>query len=87
MTERTVTGIETAAAPTRGRLAAEFVLLYVGAPLVMALALPADWMWPVLFGVTAVAAGLLARTPGFAWASSCAAGGGSTGGRCWRRGR
>jgi membrane protease YdiL (CAAX protease family) len=68
MTERTVTGIETAAARTGGRLAAEFVLLYVGAPLVLALALPADWMWPVLFGVTAVAAGLLARTPGFRWA-------------------
>jgi membrane protease YdiL (CAAX protease family) len=49
------------------RLLAEFGLLYVGLPLLMALALPPDWLWPVLFGVTAVAAGLLAATPGFRW--------------------
>jgi membrane protease YdiL (CAAX protease family) len=48
-------------------LAVEFALLYVGLPLAMALAMPADWLWPVLFGATAVAAGLLARTPGFRW--------------------
>jgi hypothetical protein len=48
-------------------LAVEFALLYVGPPLAMALAMPADWLWPVLFGATAVAAGLLARTPGFRW--------------------
>jgi membrane protease YdiL (CAAX protease family) len=58
-------GFGTEAARTGPRLATEFVLLYLGLPLVMALALPPDWMWPVLFGVTAVALALLARTPGF----------------------
>ena len=53
-----------------GRLvgrAAEFVALYVGLPLVLAFALPADWLRPVFFAVAAVAVVLLARTPGFAW--------------------
>jgi membrane protease YdiL (CAAX protease family) len=48
-------------------LAAEFAALFLGLPLVMALAVPADWMWPVLFGATALALVLLARTPGFSW--------------------
>ena len=52
-----------------GRLAAEFALLYLGLPLLLALALPPDWLWPALLGATAVAALLLARTPGFHWAS------------------
>src|ERR687896_733400 len=48
-------------------LAAEFAALYLGLPLVMAFAMPADWLWPVLLGVTALALGLLARTRGFRW--------------------
>jgi hypothetical protein len=48
-------------------LAAEFVALYVGAPLAMALAMPPDWLWPVFLGLTLVALGLLMRTPGFEW--------------------
>ena len=60
-----------------GRLRAfEFALLYVGLPLGMALALPADWLWLVLFAATALALGLLAATPGFAWAELA---------RGWRR--
>jgi membrane protease YdiL (CAAX protease family) len=47
--------------------AAEFAALYVGLPLVLALAMPPDWLWPVLFGATALALVLLALTPGFAW--------------------
>ena len=57
-------------------LAAEFAALYVALPLVMALALPADWLWPVVLGATLLAVVLLARTPGFAWAEL---------GRGWRR--
>jgi membrane protease YdiL (CAAX protease family) len=45
----------------------EFGALYVGAPLVMALAMPPDWLWPVFLGVTLAALVLLARTPGFDW--------------------
>jgi membrane protease YdiL (CAAX protease family) len=51
----------------RRRLAAEFAILYLGVPVAMALAMPDDWMFPVLFGFTALAAGLLNRTPGFRW--------------------
>jgi membrane protease YdiL (CAAX protease family) len=47
--------------------AVEFVALFVASPLAMALALPPDALFPALFAVTAVAAALLARTPGFAW--------------------
>jgi len=47
--------------------AAEFAGLYLGLPLLLALALPPDWMWPVLAAATALALALLARTPGFAW--------------------
>jgi membrane protease YdiL (CAAX protease family) len=58
-----------AAEPGRVRLllAAEFLALYLGLPLVLALALPTDWLWPVFFAATALALGLLAITPGFAW--------------------
>jgi membrane protease YdiL (CAAX protease family) len=58
-----------AGAARRGEpwLAVEFATLYLGAPLLLALAAPADWLWPVLFGLTAVALLLLALTPGFAW--------------------
>jgi membrane protease YdiL (CAAX protease family) len=48
-------------------LAAEFGVLYLALPLVMALAVPPDWLWPVFFAVTALALALLARTPGFRW--------------------
>jgi membrane protease YdiL (CAAX protease family) len=51
----------------RPQLAVEFAALYLGLPLGMALAVPPDWLWPVLFGVTAVALALLAVTPGFRW--------------------
>jgi membrane protease YdiL (CAAX protease family) len=46
---------------------AEFVALYVGLPLVMALALPPDWLRPVFVAVTGLALILLALTPGFSW--------------------
>jgi membrane protease YdiL (CAAX protease family) len=49
------------------RLQAEFALLYLCVPLAMAVLMPPGWMFPVLFGFTAVAAGLLHRTPGFRW--------------------
>ncbi len=51
------------------RLAAEFAALFVGLPLVMALGIPASWLWPVIVGMTAAAALLLSRTPGFRWRS------------------
>lgn len=51
----------------RGWRAAEFVALYVGAPLGMALLLPPSALFPALFAMTAIGAALLARTPGFAW--------------------
>jgi membrane protease YdiL (CAAX protease family) len=49
------------------RLAAEFAALYLGMPLLLALAVPADWFWAVLSAVTAAAVWLLALTPGFRW--------------------
>jgi len=51
------------------RLAAEFAALFVGLPLLMALAIPADWLWPVIVGMTVAAAILLSLTPGFRWRS------------------
>lgn len=48
-------------------LAAEFAALFLGVPLVLALALEPSWIWPVLAGSTLVGLGLLARTPGFRW--------------------
>lgn len=52
--------------PGRGR-AAEFVGLYFGAPLALALALPPTALPLMLLGTTLLGAVLLARTPGFAW--------------------
>jgi membrane protease YdiL (CAAX protease family) len=49
--------------------AAEGLAIFVAAPLVMALLLPPSSLLPALFGMTAVAAGLLTLTPGFAWGS------------------
>ncbi len=57
-------------------LAVEFAALYLGLPLAMALVMPPAWLWPVFLGVTLLALGLLARTPGFRWAEL---------GRGWRR--
>ncbi|PRX33731.1 CAAX protease self-immunity [Meinhardsimonia xiamenensis] len=51
----------------RAQLALEFVALYLIAPLVMALLLPPQWMFPALFAVTAIGLVLLSRTPGFRW--------------------
>ncbi len=47
-----------------GRLV-EFVSLYFGVPLVMATLLPPGALWPTLGVMTAIAAVLLIRTPGF----------------------
>ena len=61
-------GVRTGAAErSEPWLAVEFAALYLGVPLLLALAAPADWLWPVLLGLTAVALLLLALTPGFAW--------------------
>jgi membrane protease YdiL (CAAX protease family) len=68
--------LEAKAARRGPRLAVELLALYLGVPLAIALAAPADWLWPVLFGMTAVALALLAVTPGFAWAELA---------RGWRR--
>jgi membrane protease YdiL (CAAX protease family) len=57
-----------AAFRTEPILAAEFAFLFVGLPLLMALAVPADWLWPILFSVTGLSLVLLGRTPGFSWA-------------------
>ena len=71
-------------------LAVEFAALYLGVPLLLALAAPADWLWPALLGLTAVALLLLAAdargSPGASWR---AGGGASTGrwSRRWRRRR
>lgn len=48
-------------------LALEFAGLYLGLPLLLALAFPPDWLFPTLLGATTLGAILLARTPGFAW--------------------
>lgn len=48
-------------------LAVEFAVIFVAAPLAMALALPAGWMFPALFAVTGLGLVLLWRTPGFGW--------------------
>lgn len=56
-----------ASALRRARLAAEFAALYVGLPLLLALALPPAWMWPVLAAATGLGLVLLALTPGFRW--------------------
>ena len=72
MADRGAAGTERA----RAMLAVEFAALYLGVPLAMALLMPAAWLWPVFFAATALALGLLAATPGFAWAELA---------RGWRR--
>ncbi len=49
------------------RLLAEMVTLYIGVPLVLALALPASTMFTILLGVTVLGLALLHLTPGFHW--------------------
>ncbi|MDH3265179.1 MAG: CPBP family intramembrane metalloprotease, partial [Paracoccaceae bacterium] len=51
----------------RLRLRAEFLGLFVAAPLAMALLLPPSAMFPVLFAFTGLGLLLLHLTPGFAW--------------------
>lgn len=51
----------------RVRLWAEFAGLFVAAPLVLALALPPEALFPALFAVTGIGVVLLHLTPGFAW--------------------
>src|SRR6056297_2664086 len=46
---------------------AEFTLLYLGVPMVLAFALPPGAMFTVLGVMTVVGLVLLHRTPGFAW--------------------
>jgi uncharacterized protein len=46
---------------------AEFFLIYLAGPLVLALFLPPRALFPLLFGLTAVGALLLTVTPGFRW--------------------
>ncbi len=57
------------AAPTKARLWTEFAALYLAVPTAIAVFLPPRWLFPALFAVTAVGMVLLARTPGFRWAS------------------
>lgn len=54
--------------PGRLRLGAEFGLLFLLAPLVMALLLPPGLLFPAIFAITAAGIVLLHRTPGFRWA-------------------
>ena len=56
-----------AARASRARLAAEFMALYVFAPVAIALALPSDLLFPVLLALTAAGLALLRMTPGFEW--------------------
>lgn len=49
------------------RLWLEFLGLYVAAPLLLALVLPADALFPGLFAVTLIGLVLLGITPGFHW--------------------
>ena len=53
------------ATPGRRRLVAEFLTLFVAAPLMMAAAMPPGWMWPALGTLSAAGFVLLALTPGF----------------------
>ena len=51
----------------RARLAGEFALLFLGAPLALALLLPASAIWWAIPGGFLAALALLATTPGFRW--------------------
>lgn len=49
------------------RLRLEFILFFLFVPLVIAVALPPSWMFPLLFAFTGLGIVLLAITPGFRW--------------------
>lgn len=53
--------------PMRKRI--EFVLFFIGVPLVIAVFFPPSWMFPALFAVTALGLMLLWFTDGFRWRS------------------
>lgn len=58
------------AAPMRRHvLAAEFAILFLAGPLIMAYALPPAWIWPALAAIAMVGVGLLILTPSFRWRS------------------
>ncbi len=59
--------VTTDRAPDGGGRLIEFLLIYVVAPVVMAVVLPANWMFPALFAITIAGILLLAATPGFRW--------------------
>ncbi len=54
-------------APDIRRRRIEFLLIYAAAPIVMAVFLPAKWMFPALFLITIAGIFLLVATPGFRW--------------------
>ncbi|WP_254446531.1 CPBP family intramembrane glutamic endopeptidase [Ruegeria sp. HKCCD8929] len=54
--------------PARLRLRIEFALFYIGAPLLIAVLFPPDWMFPALFAFTGLGIILLHLTHGFRWA-------------------
>ncbi|WP_340110255.1 CPBP family intramembrane glutamic endopeptidase [Pikeienuella sp. HZG-20] len=54
-------------APPRARLWAEFICLFVGAPLAAAAAFGRFPLFPALIGFTLIGCGLLAVTPGWRW--------------------
>lgn len=58
----------TVSEPARLRLQVEFALFYLGAPLMIAVLFPPNWMFPALFAFTGLGIVLLHLTPGFAWA-------------------
>lgn len=60
----------------RARLWAEFAGLYLMAPVAVAVLLPAQWMFPMLFLITAVGLALLHVTEGFHWTDLLRAGAG-----------
>lgn len=62
-----VEGIGAERTGREARLVAEFAVVFLGLPLLMALRVPPDWLWPVMLGLTAAAAVLLTLTPGFRW--------------------
>jgi len=69
MTEQRLGAVTTGGIPAlrAARLWVEFLVFYLGVPLVLALRLPPQAVWYVLGGTTLVGIALLHRTPGFAW--------------------
>ena len=68
LAKRTMTHPETdKTGSARTKLLIEFVLFFFIAPLTLAVALPPNWMFPMLGLVTLIGIVLLATTPGFRW--------------------